>query len=167
MLEEATPRQVLAERLHDLLVVAVARSGDRIPDDHRVGRSRVRPASGPAASSTVPTRIGAPIACGGHRDLLRRVGVGQRVDIRRVLRPDHELRLRRAARHARLGQPEGLPNVVVQHRAALRVEVQAEPGHVALHHRDGDGRFVARSGPGVPHLRPDDGGQRTTPGRCR
>ena len=41
VLEEASPRQVLAERLDDLLVVPVTGTGLGIPDDDRVGRHRV------------------------------------------------------------------------------------------------------------------------------
>ena len=85
------------------------------------------------------------ICCGG-------VGVGHRVDVRGVLRPDHELRLRRPARVHVLGELDGFADVVVQHRAPLAVEVQAQPRHVALDHRDRDGGLVA--GPGAAaHLR--------------
>ena len=94
MAEEAAPRQVLAERLHDLLVVAFAGSGPRdstrsrswwppgAPASSRARRPRRRPGSArrwPAAA--------AAICCTGVR-------VGQRIDVRGVLRPDDELRLR-------------------------------------------------------------------------
>ena len=42
--------------------------------------------------STAPTRIGTSTACGGPFDLGGGVGVAQRVDVRGVLRPDHEVR---------------------------------------------------------------------------
>ena len=42
------------------------------------------------------------------------------------------------------GEREGGPDVVVEHGPALRVEVEAEPGHVALHDRDLDRPAVRR-----------------------
>lgn len=40
----------------------------------------------------------------------------------------------------------------------MRIEVETEPGHIALDHRDGDRGFAARSATRMPHLRPDDDG---------
>ena len=52
-----------------------------------------------------------------------------------------------------LGQPHRLADVVVEHRAALGVELQPEPRHVALHRGDVDGRVVAGARTGMPDVR--------------
>ena len=62
---------------------------------------------------------------GGHRDLAGRIGVGDRVDVRRVLRPDDDGRLRCTALPARPRRAAASPDVVVEHRAPLRVELRA------------------------------------------
>ncbi len=156
MREDAPPRQVLAERLHDLLVVAVARPG--------AADSRRSPSSVDAGLSADVAR-----ACEHRADQDRRAdgrprhwrsaaaasGLVSRVDVRRVLRPDHELRLRRPPGPHVVGQPHGLADVVVEHRAALGVEVQPEPGHVALDrgHVDRSGRRRRRCRTGAPPAR--------------
>ena len=155
MPEKATPGQVFAEWLHDPLVVVVAGSSLRIPDDHRVCFSRgVRPAGVEhrADQDRGSDRLD------GHRDLLCRVGVAQRVDLRCVLGPDDNVGSGRATGMHVVGQPASLPDIVGQHRETLRVELQTESGHVALNHRRGDDRLVTRSGAGVADLRPDGGG---------
>ena len=87
MPEESTPGQVFAERLHDPLVVVVAGSCLRIPDDHRVCFSRgVRRPARDVEHRTDQDRRSDRLD--GHRDLLRRVGVKQRVNFRRVLGPN-------------------------------------------------------------------------------
>ena len=150
-------RQVLAERLHDFLVMAVGRSGDRIPDDHRVGVfGRFLHAAWNVEHGADQDRRADCRGC--VLDLLPGVGIDEWIDIRRVLGPDHELRLWGDPRTHVLGQPERLPNVVVQHRSPLRVEVQPESRHIALHSRDGDRRFTTRSGTRLPHMQRDDNG---------
>ena len=100
--------------------------------------------SGPA--STVPSTIGTPTARAASVDRRGGVGVAQRVDVRGVLRPQHHVRARAATGGDVRGELLGDPHVVVEHRAALRVEVQAEPRHVALHGRDRHGAHRRRAG---------------------
>ena len=61
------------------------------------------------------------------------VGVAQRVDVGGVLRPQHHVRARAQPGGDVGGELLGDPHVVVEHRPALRVEVQTQPRHVALH----------------------------------
>src|SRR5262249_425983 len=96
------------------------------------------PVSGP--SSAAPPRIGA----GGHRgdedrggdragggvDRQGRVGVAQRVDVAGVLRPDHQVWVWGLTAPDLVGQLDGGLDVVVQHGAALLVEVKAKAGDV-------------------------------------
>jgi hypothetical protein len=76
---------------------------------------------------------------GGLVDRGRGVRVAQGVDVGGVLRPQHDVRAGPAAGGHVCGELFGDPNVVVEHGAALCVEVQAQPRDVALHRGDGDG----------------------------
>ena len=147
MPEEAAPRQVLAERLHDLLVVPLAGSGGAVPHDHGVGRHGIVGAvAGRREHRADQDRRVDRV--GGRRDLSSAAsGLPDRVDVRGVLRPDHHRGLRCTARADVLGEPHRLANVVVEHRAPLRVELQAQSRHVALHRRDRDRRIVTRPQP--------------------
>ena len=104
--------------------------------------SRVFGSSGLAM--TAPTRIGTPtestacwISCSGA---LVRVGV----DVARVLRPDHEVRLGDLAAVDVRGEPLGLGDVVLQDLLALVLDVQSDPWDVALD--QGDGHLLAFGG---------------------
>ena len=128
-----------------------------IPDDDRVRRHRVvagvaRRGKHTADQNRRLDRVDR------HRDLVGGVLVGQWVDIRRVLRPDDEQRLRCPPRAHVVGQPHRLPHVVVEHRPALSVEVQPELRHIALHCSDVDRRFVGGARPRMPDRRRDRGG---------
>ncbi|SHW22328.1 Uncharacterised protein [Mycobacteroides abscessus subsp. abscessus] len=46
--------------------------------------------------------------------------------------------------------------MVIQHGAPLRVEIQAQPGHIPLNSGDGDSPPVGRAMAGVPNLLPAD-----------
>ncbi len=64
--------------------------------------------------------------------------VGVRVDVRGVLRPDHQVRPRRLPRVNLGREPVGGRHVVVEHHAPLRERLQTLAGDVALHRRHGD-----------------------------
>ncbi|CKR65382.1 Uncharacterised protein [Mycobacterium tuberculosis] len=104
--------QVLAEGLHDCLVVAVGRPGAGIPDNGRIGPLRIftRTARNIHQGADQDRRADRFGRCG---DPLTGVGVDERVDVRRVLRPDDELGLLRQPRMHVGGQPQRLLNVVV------------------------------------------------------
>ena len=90
--EEGPPGQVLPERLDDLLVVALPGSTGRIPHDDGVGGSRVLRRGLRADDDGADHDRHSDVAR-GDIDLRSGVGIGQRVDIGGVLRPDHELGL--------------------------------------------------------------------------
>ena len=142
---EAAQRDVLGERHRVLLDVHAVRPGlrsaGRVPGSQTIAALR---AWSPGPSSTAPTRIGASIAVGGLGDRGGRVRV-----VRVVGRPAGRCRWSSPARSPGPAAAPGrrrpgaasasvARHVVVEHRPALRVELQAEPRHVALHDRDLD-----------------------------
>ena len=128
-------RHVLGER-HRVLLDVRAAVGP-VTGLPRRGR-RCAAVARPGPSSTPPTRIGTPIARGRGVDPAARVGVADRVDVAGVLRPHHQVGLLGPAGRDLGGQRERGVDVVVEHGPALGVELQPEPGHVALHDRDRD-----------------------------
>lgn len=122
----------------------LSRPADRIPHDHRVGTDRRRwTPLGPSQDGA--NQNGRANRPGGPRDLPPRILVEQRIDIRRILRPDNELRLGGSPGADIVGQSQRLADMVVQHGAALGIEIQTEPGgDIALHHSD------RHRGPAVP-----------------
>ena len=92
------------------------------------------------ASPSVPTRIGTPIASAAS--LIRAAASGLRSGSMSDAFSGHTTRSGRGrpAGGDPVGQVEGAVDVVVEHGPALRVEVEAEPRHVALHDRDGHRR---------------------------
>ena len=130
--EERPRRHVLGERHRVPLDVGVARPVGRVPDDPVLlsfgpaPRRRRRPGSARRSPAAAGRSDGAASA------------LRVRVDVGAVLRPDHQVRLRLRRRPPRAAASSRVRcDVVVQHGAALGVEVQAEPRHVALDHRDG------------------------------
>ena len=149
--EERPVRDELAERGERLLGVVAVRglrvrapavAGARVPHEHGVGD--VLP--GPLQDGAEQHR-GAD-GVGRRRDDRGGVLVGQRVDVGGVLGPQDEVDRVLLPRVDALGQVEGALHVVVEHRAALGVEVQAGARHVALHGGDAD-RAVVRADRGV------------------
>jgi len=76
----------------------------------------------------------------GHtlQDVGSGIGVSQGVDVRGVLRPDHDVRLIDAARVHLGSKFHGFGDMVVEDLLALRVEVQAQPRNASLNGGDGD-----------------------------
>ena len=84
--------------------------------------------------------MGTPICSRRLGDQGRCLEILDWVDVGGVLRPHDEVGWWQLARRHACGQLDGLVDVVVQDGLPLRVEVQPEPGDVALH--DGHGRRV-------------------------
>ena len=76
---------------------------------------------------------------GGLVDRRGGVRVAQRVDVGGVLRPEHQVGRGRRPAATSAASCSVTRDVVVEHRAPLGVEVQAEPGHVALDRGDRHG----------------------------
>ena len=174
----AAQRDVLGERHRVLLDVRAVRAGLRA-----AGRAG-QPHDGCVAivgSGAFEHRADEDRCTDGVRrvgDLRGRVRVArvvgdERVDVAGVLRPDHDVRFRGSAGRDLGGEGERGPHVVVEHGAALRVEFETEPRHVALHDRDLDRpavRSVQRHGEAErddrePGDRDADGRDRTPPDR--
>jgi hypothetical protein len=160
--EQRTQREVLAERLDLPLVVRVHRTLVRVPQDLLVVELAV-----PLDDSA--DRDGGADGLGRPADHEARVGVGERVDVRGVLRPQHQVGLGDLARPDLGGQSLGLLHVVVEDGTPLGVEVESRARDVALDERDGRGTVLGL----VTDQRPR--GQRTHDGdadgeqrhRCR
>ena len=90
----------------------------------------------------------------GDRDLVAGVGIGQRIDVGGVLRPEDNHRLWRPACAHVVGQLSRFADMIVQHGAALCIEFEPEPRDVALNGGDGDCRVVACAKTRLPDMRP-------------
>ncbi len=155
--EERAPGQVFPERLDYLLIVALARTGGGVPYDHGVGGRRIfhrrfRTGDDRADQDRNPDGPRSNV------DLLGGVEISQRVDIRGILRPDHESRLRSFTGPHVLGELEGLPDMVVQDGAALGIEVQPQPRDIALDRGDRDRWFVSHRCGRAAYTRCGEGG---------
>ena len=136
----------------DVLVGRAARSCGAAGRPHDGGVARARDVGGAVRVQHAP-QYGAdddrhPDLVGDGLDLGAGVGVGEGVDVRGVLRPDHQVGAGSLPGRDLGGEQPGLADVVVEDGAALAREVQPGAGHVALDGRDGDGP-VAGLGGGV------------------
>ena len=116
--------------------------------------------------STAPTSVGTPTASTAASITCGRVGVAQRVDVAGVLRPDHQVRLRRRRLLRRASASAWVPRAWLS-STARRSALNSRPGsrHVALHRGHLDrpaglgGR--ARHPPSASRPAEQDGEQRT------
>ena len=96
----------------------------------------------PGPSRTAPTRIGASIAVRGRGDRGGRIGIArvvadQRVDVARVLRPDHQVRLRSPCRRRPAAASASVARTWLSSTARrCALNSRPEPRHVALDDRD-------------------------------
>ena len=144
-LGDAAQRDVLAEREDVALHVRRARTPARHPDDRGVARPLDQGAvRGPGAGQDGADHHRHPDLVGHGPDLPGGVGVADRVDVRGVLGPDHQVGAGGPACADVVGEAAGLRDVVVEHGPALGVEVEARARDVALHggHRDRRARGV-------------------------
>ena len=120
-------RDVLPERHRVGLVVVAPRLPGRRPDDRPVVPAAARPVPHDRAHQQRRTdaRGASPMAALG-------AGVGVGVDVGGVLRPDHQVGLRRLRRRRPAGELEGRVDVVVEHGPALGERLEALAGDVAL-----------------------------------
>ena len=116
----------------------------RVPDDDRVAGTDV--VTGHRTDEDRRAEL-----CGDILDLVVGLLVAVRVDVGGVLRPDDQVRLGTLPGGDLVGELLGDPDVVVEHRLTLRVEVQAQPGHIALDRGDVEGGAVVTVRTGRPH----------------